>query len=228
MAGIITHIAVADIISEKIGKGKIASLPYFFSGNIAPDAIHARENFVREMKKHTHFRDGIRDVNFLEAQNSEIFYKRIEKFIESYCNKASDDYDLYCGYLSHVITDEIFHRTIRQDFLEVMKNKGIAQSDKAFFTNISSDLNNIDYRLSQEYPFKHNPKDTLWSVQYYEVRDYLSSSELGSSKGWVTWNFFDNKREYEAPKYISYEKVLEFIDSSADEIIYRLKTYGLY
>lgn len=227
MAGIITHIAIADRVAGMMD-GKIKNLPMFFSGNIAPDSIHSRENFVRDMKKHTHLRDDIRDADFLKPENLKLFHERLDYFVRHYCIIGNEEFDLYCGYLTHLITDELFMKTIRLKFAEEMENLNIKQSDKAFFLNISADLDNIDNRLSQEYPFKNDPKDTLWGAKDYEIRDYLTASELTSSKVWLTWNWFDNKKEYTAPKYISYESIIDFIDYASNIITCRLKEYNLY
>ena len=227
MAGIITHIAIADKISCKLGD-KIKSVPYFFSGNIAPDSIHSRENFTRPMKKHTHLRDGIADADFMETENQQLFHERLEAFIKEYCRKGEEDYDLYCGYVCHLIADEIFIKTIRRDFCKQMERLRIRQSDRDFFLKITSDLGNIDNRLSREFAFFNAPKDTLWKVKDYEVRDYLTADELTSSKGWVTWSWFDNVKDFSDPRYISYESVIEFIDCASDEISEKLHNYNLY
>lgn len=227
MAGIITHVAIADRIADTLGD-RIKNVPLFFSGNIAPDSIHSRENFVRAMKKHTHLRDDIRDSDFLKCESQELFHKRIDEFVERYCIKGDKDYDLYCGYLTHLLADELFMKTIRLNFTEQMEKLNISQSDRAFFLYISSDLDNIDNRLSQEYAFKNNPKDTLWGAKDYEVKDYLTEDELTSSKGWLTWSWFDNIKEYTAPKYISYESILDFIDYASIEIESKLHEYNLY
>lgn len=227
MAGIITHLAIADKVTDLLC-GRINNIPLFFSGNIAPDSIHSRENFVRAMKKHTHLRDDIRDADFLKPKNQELFQKRINKFIEHYCIKSDKEFDLYCGYLTHLLADELFMKTIRLQFTEKMDKLNIKQSDREYFLLISSDLDNIDNRLSQEYPFINDPKDTLWNAKDYEIRDYLSSDELTNSKGWLTWNWFDNKKEYTAPKYISYESILDFIEYASNEIVKRLHEYKLY
>lgn len=227
MAGIITHVAIADRIADALGD-RIKNVPLFFSGNIAPDSIHSRKNFVREMKKHTHLRDDIRDSDFLKCESQKLFHKRIDKFIERYCIKNDKEFDLYCGYLTHLLADELFMKTIRLDFTEQMEKLNISQPDREFFLYISSDLDNIDNRLSQEYAFKNNPKDTLWGAKDYEVKDYLTDDELTSSKGWLTWSWFDNVKEYTAPKYISYESILDFIDYASIEIESKLHEYNLY
>lgn len=227
MAGIITHLAIADRIADILGE-KIQNVPLFFSGNIAPDSIHSRENFVRAMKKHTHLRDNIPDQDFLTDENQKIFHERLDNYVQLYCRKSDEFFDLYCGYLTHLIADELFLATVRQKFVTDMEQLGFNQSDKEFFLKIQSDLNNIDARLSQEYTFKRDPKNTLWGVKHYEVKDYLTADELTNSKGWLTWTYFDNKQSFEEPKYISYESVINYISYASDEILKRLKLYDLY
>ena len=62
MAGVIVHLAVADATFKELN---IKNLPLYYAGNVAPDCIHSRKNYQREMKKHTHLRDGISDWDFI-------------------------------------------------------------------------------------------------------------------------------------------------------------------
>ena len=55
MAGVVIHLAAADATYDMLG---IKRLPLYYAGNIAPDCIHERKNYVREMKKYTHMRSG--------------------------------------------------------------------------------------------------------------------------------------------------------------------------
>ncbi len=72
MAGTMVHLMIADILAQEwTGKEIITpygstrvEYDYFVAGNICPDGIMARKGYVREMKKHTHFRDGIPDGDF--------------------------------------------------------------------------------------------------------------------------------------------------------------------
>ena len=58
MAGIVTHIAIADIICRSsLAKGNILNIPLFYCGNLAPDAIHAKPNYQRADKIRTHLRE---------------------------------------------------------------------------------------------------------------------------------------------------------------------------
>jgi len=59
MAGIVTHLAIANKILKELPEGVITNKGLFHIGATAPDAIHVRPNFTRADKKHTHLRTGI-------------------------------------------------------------------------------------------------------------------------------------------------------------------------
>ena len=52
MSGTLLHIAIADKIYDISGSSIVKNLPLFFGGNIAPDAVHAKEDYQRRDKKH--------------------------------------------------------------------------------------------------------------------------------------------------------------------------------
>ena len=80
MAGVIVHLAVADSTFERLGVENTAE---YYTGNIAPDCIHSRKNYEREMKKHTHLRDGIRDWDFVLPENQKIFQQEWTGLLKS-------------------------------------------------------------------------------------------------------------------------------------------------
>lgn len=226
MAGIIAHIALSDKMFSLSG-GRIKSAPLFFCGNIAPDSIHSRENFERAMKKHTHLRDGIVDKDFQKPENIRLFHHRLSEFVKKYCHKDDGLDELYLGYVSHLLADELFIYTVREDFVKKAEKIGVSQSDKEFFRLISKDTDSIDARISQEYPFEKNPSETLFAASGYEIRDYLTKDELEKSKGWIVYNFFETKRPFETPLYMTYESVMEYIEKAAEEILNRLSEMKL-
>lgn len=86
MAGTIVHLAVATQLDQLFANeperylGKMADKYCsndFFAGNICPDGIMAREGYCREMKLHTHMRDGIPDGTFRN--------RNIYSYFESVC-----------------------------------------------------------------------------------------------------------------------------------------------
>ena len=80
MAGTATHIAIADKINSILGDGVIKNLPLFFGGNLAPDAIHAKQNYQRADKKHSHLCDGIRSYGYGYPEIAKLFKDRVNEF----------------------------------------------------------------------------------------------------------------------------------------------------
>jgi len=226
MAGIIAHLAIAREILKLLPKNTIENEGLFYAGSIAPDAIHARESFVRAEKKHIHLRDDIPDKDFAIIENLELFHKRVADFIT--INIVRDDalLDLYRGFVVHILTDELFVLTIRQEFTEAMEELGIAQSDKAYYNNIITDLNRNDALLVKKCVGLEEVRLQLEQVKPYQVEGYLSEKELNDSRYWVINQHYCEVQENKEPDYISYERMLDFIHMAAENIAKRLSEGG--
>ena len=219
MAGVVIHLAVADKSAEKLG---VKNIPLYFAGNIAPDCVHARENYEREMKRHTHFKDGIRDWDFLEPENLEVFHRRLDEFAQKYCSEG-EDRELYTGYLSHLITDELFIREIRSECVIKAGEYGISQTDREFFGFMMRELNWSDAFTAENYSFRSAPVETLRKAYGCRVEDYISADEIISSTEWICQNFFSGKKQYEPALLMNPARIGYFIDSAADEVTLRIK-----
>lgn len=220
MAGVVIHLAVADKAAEGL---KIKNIPLYYAGNIAPDCIHARENYQREMKRHTHLKDGIRDWNFLEPENLAVFHKRLGEFAQKYC-VSGNDRELYIGYLSHLITDELFTRKIRSECVLKAKEYGVSQTDAEFFCFMMRELNWSDAFTAENFRFRNAPVETIRRSYGCAVRDYISADEIIGSTEWIYENFFSGNRQYEPALFMNPERVYAFIDSAAEEIIARTES----
>lgn len=226
MAGIITHLIVAREILKLLPENIITEEDQFYAGSIAPDAIHAREGFVRADKKHTHFRDDIPDKEFGMPNNLELFHNRIADFIRQNRKADKELLDLNRGYVVHLLTDELYLLTIRQEYIEAVRTKGIIQSDKEFFHGIVTDMTRNDELLADRYPEMDKIGSKLEHVTSHEISGLLSKDELEASRGWVLWRFFKEQRELLQPIHISYDRTLEFIHMAAADITRRLSEGG--
>ena len=112
------------------------------------------------MKKHTHLRDGISDWDFILPENLKLFQQRLGKFQKEYCNKV-DNQELYLGYLTHLITDEMFMRTIRLRCAEEAEKSGILQTDKSFFGYMMREVNGADTLAAKNINFINDPVETV-------------------------------------------------------------------
>ena len=166
MAGSVEHMAVAvELLREDQRKQgsflKLKDPVHFVLGNLAPDGIMSRKGYVRSMKMHTHFRDGIPDWEFTREDHQKVFHQRIRSFCAQMLLEPALDRDLYLGYVTHILTDEIFMKTIRQEFMEKIAAIGLTDRDAETFEHFTYDVNQIDFRLGREYPGIKCAKDCL-------------------------------------------------------------------
>jgi hypothetical protein len=193
MAGTVTHFAIADKIYETLG-GKITDYPLFLGGNIAPDAVHARKGFERDDKKRSHFCEGVRSYGYGYPEMAELFWGRVDAFIDDYVIPAEKDRDLYLGYLVHILTDEYFLMSVYKLLEGILSLSGRELADRVNNREYSGYFRNAyDLRVS-EYPFARPLLADLEAVWDYEVRDYVTADEINVSKRWVIKNFVDGGR----------------------------------
>ncbi|NLC19598.1 MAG: zinc dependent phospholipase C family protein [Clostridiales bacterium] len=222
MAGLITHLVIANEILKIIPEGLIKDTGLFFMGNIAPDAVHARENYIRVYKKHSHFRDDIPDKAFEEPDNYMLYCSRLADFINRCISRADGLMDLYRGYVVHIITDELFVLSVRKEFCETMKKLGIEQDNRLFFEYIVNDMRRNDMLLLEGYKEMTEIRAAIEKADAYAIEDYISRQELQDSRQWLIRHHFIDRHELIMPEYISHERTTAFIDMAAKEIAGRL------
>ncbi len=226
MAGVITHMVVANEIRKRLPEGTIKNMGLFYLGNLAPDAIHAREGYIRAYKKHTHFRDDIPDKDFGKEECLTLFHERLAAFIKENRNREDDLLDLYRGYVAHVITDEVFILTLRDEFRNIMEQKGIAQFDPLFFEYIVKDMTRNDMLLVMNYEDIEDIRIQMEQVPIYPIKGYLTEQEMKTSRDWLVYQHFYHEQELIEPAFISYRRMTEFIQVAAEEIVKRLSEGG--
>ena len=223
MAGTAQHLAIADRVACLLGEEKIKNLPLFFSGNIAPDAIHARANYERSFKKHTHLTEGLHNGDFVYPDILAIFKKRLDDYIKTYYKKESEEAELYLGYISHLITDELFNIHSREMIVERMAKDGVDQNDTEFYRRFMRDMDSIDISVAVNYPFVHDIENELSSVWGYEIKDMILPEEADASKRWAVNKLFhsDNTAVGET-KYYNYNDAYDFIIKASEEVAKRI------
>lgn len=221
MAGTITHLAVADLICEKVGDSFFKSPSLFFCGNIAPDAVHARNNYIRQYKKHTHLTEGISGSDFQDEDKIKLYHSRLNEYIDKYYSFDSEYADLYLGYIVHLVTDEFFNIHIRKQFATALEKEGIKDTDKNFFYRLMREIDIVDREILQKYPFKHDLKHMLDADHGYEITDMISTEEVERSKRWVIDSLLSSEYEGSSGLFYNYDTANKFIASTVDMIICR-------
>lgn len=232
MAGSVEHLAVTiELLQmDKASGGSLLQLKnpvHFVLGNLAPDGIMSRKGYTRPMKMHTHFRDGIPDWEFTAASNLQLFHQRIRQFSEEMLSDPSLDRDLYLGYVTHILTDEIFMKTVRPEFMAKIAVLGLTERDAKTFEYFTYDVNQIDFKLGREYPGMHEMKECLLCEDICSIRDMITQQELADSREWVRNFFFDQAPMPEQPLFYTYERALGFIREAVLFIKEQLPEYIL-
>ncbi|WP_430883389.1 hypothetical protein [Fusibacter sp. JL216-2] len=121
MASSIMHLAVANEISKvyRPNAGR------FNLGNLLPDILAKNKSD----KNNTHFRIEKEPYEFSTASYYQ--YYDYHKFIEQYKTQLDDD--LYLGYLSHIITDEIWIQRVYIKYMRDEKRRKRVELQKNYY-----------------------------------------------------------------------------------------------
>lgn len=235
MAGTIVHLLTAMLLYEEIDKRQgyyafdRAYKPekrYFVAGNICPDGVMARKNYERSMKLHTHFRDGIPDGSFDKEGMVPLFESRMRAFWEEHIEDEKEMPGLYLGYVTHMMTDEVFILKERPKFFERIAAIGLTQKDVETFLRFNKETDQVDFRLIKDNPILQEAYQILEQIEPYEIKGMITKDELTQSRQWILEHFFKEEHEAEETKYLWYQDMMQFVEKMKEQIMERLCTEG--
>lgn len=209
MAGTLMHLVIADRLLTQLS---IQNPALFYCGNLAPDAIMNREGYNRDMKRHTHFKDGIRLHELKEADNFQIYRARFLNFYQTYVKKEDPHYELFLGYVVHMLVDELYVLHFRDRYCNQLLSQGRPVDDPEFWPQFGKDVDRIDYALVQLYPFHYPMPETLLSENDYEIPGYITSKELEDSKNYIIQKLFRSAPDSEPLTIMNLQENLTFIE----------------
>lgn len=232
MAGTMVHLLVAEKLYQGICSSRLIYaapyLPvpdeaYFIAGNICPDGIMAREKYQREMKLHTHFRDGIPDGSFEAPGMVELFEERMKVFWQQHLQDEKEKPGLYLGYITHMMTDERFILDERPKFFGRIAKLGLTERDRETFVRFGEETDLVDFRLIHDFPEITRAKELLEGINPYEIRGMLEEKELTASREWILQYFFGTEHPLEETEYLLYNSMTVFAEQVTEEILERLQ-----
>jgi hypothetical protein len=231
MAGTMVHLLVAEKLLQELAgrewryffqKPVEFDADYFVAGNICPDGVMAREGYQREMKLHTHFRDGIPDGSFDKPGMIPLFEQRMKAFWQQHEEDEQQCPGLYLGYVTHMMTDERFILEERPKFFENIAVIGLTQKDVETFTRFNKETDLVDFRLIREYPVLQEARKSLECVPPYEIKGMMTQQELTASRNWILQYFFQEPHTTEEAEFLDYQSMVQFIEKVVKEIVQRL------
>ena len=220
MAGTIMHLVIADRLLDKLS---IKNPALFYCGNLAPDAIMNRVGYTRDMKRHTHFKDGIRLHEVRQPSCYTTYRARFQKFYEDMVNPSDPQYELYLGYTVHMLVDELYILHYRDQFCDKLIAEGRPVDDETFWPMFAKEVDLVDFELSRTYKFHYPMPDILLTEQNYEIPGWITAKELTDSKNFIIKKTFETEHQDQKLSIMNMEKNLEFIELCVKEIPEMLK-----
>jgi|LGVF01.2.fsa_nt_gb hypothetical protein len=199
MASRIMHLVISNEISKRFDIDRAR----FAFGNILPDA----HDNTTEMKKASHFK--IKGARYYSEKilDSDLFVEKYNKFIKD---------DIYLGYLSHLISDDLWMRTIYRTYM--LDSKYNVMEDKLDL--YYSDFAKLNTLLINEFGIGKNI--VAECVEIDEICKVSSSKLLK----WVNFDF-ENRMDNLKLDIFKIEDIRSFIECAVEEVVTRIKEQNL-
>lgn len=220
MAGTIVHLLITDGLMNRLD---IENRKEFILGSLAPDTIHAKPDYVRDDKRKSHLRLGIRDAHFHQPEKLDLFKSRVEAFRQ---HIKGEKKDLFLGYLCHVMVDELYIMTIRRAYTKAKELEGHAYEDKCFYEQMIKESEYIDRALWKKYDLNHY-KSMVLTLPFQDILDLVPADYQKISVHWMVKNKFVDKTSIQT-EYITLYRIEAFIDMAIETLIDRLSRKTLY
>lgn len=207
MAQPMMHLLIADrIYTEKIIP--ICSYADFLLGSIAPDAVHVKENYKREVKNISHYR-------FDSKSHISYFDGFIPKF------QTSNNRDFVLGYLVHLLSDMIWYHFVRVPFKDAFWQAPIQNMsmNEAYY----ADCDQIEQLMFRE---KSAPRiiEAIKRGNAYSLEGMIDAEDVEAWKEKLILAYDNKKDILVRTNYISEQNIRDYIIQCADECVEYLKT----
>jgi len=212
MAFTMTHLIIAKNISE-IFANHIKSLPQFYLGSIAPDAVHYRDDYNSDYKKASHLNTSADKWGMMTD------YDDWESNIIAFLNKHknSENRDFILGYCTHVLTD--LYNTINVWTPFRLKNSVDLEND--YLGNLHHhESNKLDIELALAYEGREEFWANLANSTAIDLPSFVSAEEINKHKDSILNSWYKDKerQDLSANKIRTYEGELDFIEKTTEYV----------
>ena len=213
MPYIMTHLIIAKNASGVFGK-HINSLPQYYLGSLAPDAVHNREGFIYDYKKTSHLLVGEEKwgtmTNHDECKNNVIAF-----FLE---NKQSENHDFILGYCVHILSDIYHHKTITTPLMQKYPDK----LGKLY----REESTKLDIELALTYEGREDFWLNLAKANAVDLPGIIYAKEIDKQRHYIGTLYKDKDRQdISTNQIITYELNMDYIKNATDFVISNLQEY---
>ena len=194
------HLLIADkIYTEK--SSSIHSYGDFLLGSIAPDAVHVKENYTREIKDISHYRF-----------NSKSHISHFDTFFDEY--HTSENKDFVGGYLVHLLSDMIWYHLIRVPFKEEFRRKPSynMSMNEAYY----ADCEQIEQLMYLEKNAPHI-MEAINKSKAYSLEGLIDAESVEVWKKQLIFSYNNKGNILLHTQYISEQHIRDYITNCAKE-----------
>jgi len=213
-----THLIVADNVSKVFAK-HIKNLPQFYLGNIAPDAVHNRANYISDYKKDSHLCVG--DEKWGMTTNTDEWKNNIIDFLNKH--KNSENRDFILGYCCHILADICQIVTLFIPF----KQKYADEIEKGIVDLMLRETNMVDIELA----LTHEKRDIFWAnirqSAGIDLADIIYAAEIEKQKDNILNIWYADKewQDLTSNKIVTIDSITNFIKNAVDFIVLTLQEH---
>jgi len=207
MAFTMTHLIISKNISE-VFKNQIESLPQFYLGSIAPDAVHYRANYISDYKKASHL------ITSTEIWGMTTYYDEWKYNVVTFLNKnkKSEHHDFILGYCCHILGD--LYNTI--NVWTPFRLKYAEELEKGSGNLHHQENNKLDIELALTYEGRNEFWLHLANSTSIDIHPIICSTEIDKHKHSILYSWYKGKerQDLSSNKIRTYESEMEFIKNA--------------
>ena len=200
MAQPMMHLLIADkIYTKRIVS--IHSYGDFLLGSIAPDAVHEKENYTREIKDISHYKF---------TSKSQISY--FDTFFDEYY--TSENKDFVVGYLVHLLSDMIWYHSVRVPFKEAFQKAPLR--DMSMNEAYYADCEQIEQLMYLE---KNVPRiiEAINRGKAYSLEGLIDAEDVTAWREKLIFDYNNKNNNMYHTRYISEQHIRDYIENCAGE-----------
>ena len=213
-----THLIVTDNVSKVFAK-HIKNLPQFYLGNIAPDAVHNRANYISDYKKNSHLCVG--DEKWGMTTNTDEWKNNVIDFLNKH--KNSENRDFILGYCCHILADIYQIVTLFIPF----KQKYADEIEKGIVDLMLRETNMVDIELA----LTHEKRDIFWAnirqSAGVDLAGIIYAAEIEKQKDNILNIWYADKewQDLTSNKIVTIDSITNFIKNAIDFIVLTLQEH---
>jgi hypothetical protein len=140
-------------------------------------------------------------------------------------NSNMKDKFLYLGYIVHILTDLHYQWTVKKEYIEEMSKIREFIDHIDFYKEMIDDERDVSKQLLVSYPVLDDIKALLLSCTDYSIHPLFTCEELQRAKNWTIQMKLDSNSSINETTFVTYNRVLDFIDYSSNKILQELSPY---